>query len=465
MKLIIFLLASLFIFTGLIGFINSPNDLNINIKHNPYPVNVNNSVSYIREFPINLNKVPSGTGYYQQLITIGNTSYPYSNYNINSQGSNIQFISQKNSYLYAWVQNINTTTISVWVKNFNSSNLINMQVFPEFENLFSSTGYLGEAPQLSSSYAEYDNGKYVFNFYDNFAGTSLNTNIWTVPSGSNYAVDNGFIPEISVGSTTAVYNPSIQETNSIIVEWALNLSSTTYGPFATAFQLNRYSSNSNMYFLNQQGDATLINNGNPFITEPIASSGVQTFGIWNNGTTVDWLYNNNILYSNTSAISITDYLALGWAYNGQTYNFPTIYYVRTLDYVSSMPTFTIGTGYYFLNITSIYTNTNTSISNNYFWNGHITDIECYVLPELNNQPIIPLNYSGYITNSGLIYLNSSQFVNYHYNITFKYYSTVSPINYTFNQFYMPIFELGMIFLIGSVVYIEIRGYYKSMKER
>ena len=131
----------------------------------------------------------------------------------------------------------------------------------------------------------------------------------------------------------------------------------------------------------------------------------------------------------------------------------------------AMPTYTIGTGYYFLNITSIYTNTNTSISNNYFWNGHITDIECYVLPELNNQPIIPLNYSGYITNSGLIYLNSSQFVNYHYNITFKYYSTVSPINYTFNQFYIPIFELGMIFLIGSVIYIEIRGYYKSMRER
>ena len=52
MKLIIFLLASLFIFTGLIGFINSPNDLNINIKHNPYPVNVNNSVSYVENFQL-----------------------------------------------------------------------------------------------------------------------------------------------------------------------------------------------------------------------------------------------------------------------------------------------------------------------------------------------------------------------------------------------------------------------------
>ena len=49
----------------------------------------------------------------------------------------------------------------------------------------------GEAPQLSSTYGEYDDGANVFNFYDNFAGTTLNTNKWSVSSGLTYSVDNG----------------------------------------------------------------------------------------------------------------------------------------------------------------------------------------------------------------------------------------------------------------------------------
>ena len=189
----------------------------------------------------------------------------------------------------------------------------------------------------------------------------------------------------------------------------------------------------------------------------------NTWEVSYDNPTITAQLNGGDTYVSSFAQSATLYPVFYLEGNGNSGYF--IRFVAITQYIPSMPTFTIGTGYYFLNITSIYTNTNTSISNNYFWNGHITDIECYVLPELNNQPIIPLNYSGYITNSGLIYLNSSQFVNYHYNITFKYYSTVSPINYTFNEFYMPIFELGMIFLIGSVVYIEIRGYYRSIKER
>ena len=80
-------------------------------------------------------------------------------------------------------------------------------------------------------------------------------------------------------------------------------------------------------------------------------------------------------------------------------NLNTIIQYIAIGYSKTMPTISsIGTGYYFLNITSIYTNTNTSISNNYFWNGHITNIECYVLPELNNHPIMEL---------GLVFLISS----------------------------------------------------------
>ena len=64
-----------------------------------------------------------------------------------------------------------------------------MQVLPSFENLFSANGYLGEAPELSPTYAQYDNGIYVFNYYENFVGTSLPSG-WTV-SGVTYTVNNG----------------------------------------------------------------------------------------------------------------------------------------------------------------------------------------------------------------------------------------------------------------------------------
>src|SRR2546426_2808694 len=44
-------------------------------------------------------------------------------------------------------------------------------------NLFNART-VGEALQVSSAYGEYDNGANVFPFYDSFAGTTLDTNLW-----------------------------------------------------------------------------------------------------------------------------------------------------------------------------------------------------------------------------------------------------------------------------------------------
>ena len=108
-----------------------------------YPVALNKfSNTATHSYPISLSGVPNGTGFYQQLITINNPSL----YGINKAGSNLQFTSQNGSLLYAWIQSINSTSMEVWVKNFNGSSTIDMQVLPSFENLFSSTGYLGESP-------------------------------------------------------------------------------------------------------------------------------------------------------------------------------------------------------------------------------------------------------------------------------------------------------------------------------
>jgi len=50
--------------------------------------------------------------------------------------------------------------------------------------------YAGEAPQLSGTYAQYDNGASVFDFYDNFAGTTLSST-WTLFNGASASVNSG----------------------------------------------------------------------------------------------------------------------------------------------------------------------------------------------------------------------------------------------------------------------------------
>ena len=77
---------------------------------------------------------------YQQLLTITNPSQ----YGINKAGSNIQFTASNGTFLYAWIQSINSTSMQIWVKNFAGNSVVDMQVLPSFENLFNANGYLGE---------------------------------------------------------------------------------------------------------------------------------------------------------------------------------------------------------------------------------------------------------------------------------------------------------------------------------
>ena len=62
---------------------------------------------------------------YQQLITIKDPN----KYGINANGSNIAFYDGSNqTELYAWEQSVNSTNITVWVKNYNDSSVIDMQL-------------------------------------------------------------------------------------------------------------------------------------------------------------------------------------------------------------------------------------------------------------------------------------------------------------------------------------------------
>jgi len=130
---------------------------------------------------------------FQQLISIDPSTIGSSNFS--SDLGNIRFYADSafTQPLYAWVESGNSnssTSTNIWVNlpngiPANSSITIYMELLSvgtEYDGV-----YMGEAPQLSSTYGKYDNGANVFNNYWNFSGTSL-PSAW---SGSGYTVNNG----------------------------------------------------------------------------------------------------------------------------------------------------------------------------------------------------------------------------------------------------------------------------------
>jgi hypothetical protein len=75
-----------------------------------------------------------------------------------------------------------------------------MNFYPITDNVLNNVT-TGEAPELSSSYGQYDSGANVFLFYENFAGNYLNLSVWTPYSnGGLIMVDNGFTIKGNPGS-------------------------------------------------------------------------------------------------------------------------------------------------------------------------------------------------------------------------------------------------------------------------
>ncbi len=128
------------------------------------------------------DQTPAG---FQDMIVV--PSLNYSSY-IGQNWSNVEFTTGAQgggSAIEAWIES-NATPYSkatvVWLKlpmpigGHNSTT-----IYMDFMNfkVLSRLGPTGEAPQLSTAYAQYDNGGRVFNFYDNFSGRTLNRNLWS----------------------------------------------------------------------------------------------------------------------------------------------------------------------------------------------------------------------------------------------------------------------------------------------
>jgi hypothetical protein len=116
----------------------------------------------------------------------------------NNKLSNLRF-AYNGQFVPAWLESISNGTATIWIKmpvSIPANSSITLNLYSNASLNFDGV-YWGEAPQLSPTYGQYDNGASVFNYYTNFAGTSLPSGltgtVLSNPSGASgsYSVNNG----------------------------------------------------------------------------------------------------------------------------------------------------------------------------------------------------------------------------------------------------------------------------------
>ena len=243
-----------------------------------------------------------------------------------------------------------SSNVIAWVKLAPSgfipasgSNTIYMGFAANTVNLFSNT-ITGEAPQLSSTYAQYDDGAEVFTNYWNFAGTTLPSG-WT---GSAYLINNGIsAPSSSWAATTATYALGN------VLEWYGNLPTGASGYANRGIGFINSAGVLNTAYLGWYDSSAsspvpaVINAGTGATFTNVASGGTAVWSIyWASATTANFSVN----YGSWSVdnVASTAYPPspqnIGIGNNGATSTIGAFYWVRQRIYPPNglMPSVTFG---------------------------------------------------------------------------------------------------------------------------
>lgn len=316
---------------------------------------VNNSISFsygtvTRFYIINNMSIPTPQNFVEHII-INSSRYANENPNL----SNIFFMMSDITLIPSWLQSGNSNSA------FNTSYWLRInQSIPAYSYLPICMDYatpgnnilnnysIGEAPQLTNVYGLYDDGSHIFNFYDNFAGTKLNTTEWK-PSSSNIKVDDGITFSSSnsyITSRTQYAFDSCVEAYGIMNSPSTN-SSTSYDLGGVGFGENGmdYTSpviTSGWAENHTNGLGLTVYNGNgPFqysYSKSINDTTYNTFGtglIRNNYTrgTVNTIYEN----SSTENLGLSGNGNLNITLGFQSNDFPTVNNFRYIMEFNTTP--------------------------------------------------------------------------------------------------------------------------------
>ena len=151
------------------------------------------------------------TGYFQDLLHVDSRNW--ANY-IVSNWSNVNFTYGNGTRINAWIEanasNLSTNTV-VWIDLASIAALASvtfyMDIWPLATFVWSSTGTAGIAPELTTSYAAFDNGARVFLAYENFSGVA--TVFPHVAGGRTWSITSAGAPG---GAGTVTWNNGVTST-------------------------------------------------------------------------------------------------------------------------------------------------------------------------------------------------------------------------------------------------------------
>ena len=197
------------------NYIFAANDLTKGITSATNTVTIIGPPTLVYDVPITIANLQTTAtpAPFQQLLNVPSSTY--SSY-INANWMNVEFTSGNyvggigNTPLQSWIESgaaNNAASTIVWVNlpsglgAAGSGNSITVYMNFVTPNVMSASGPTGEAPQISASYGQYDNGADVFNNYWNFAGTSLTVGTQTTGGGwSTYCSNTSYCTETNYAS-------------------------------------------------------------------------------------------------------------------------------------------------------------------------------------------------------------------------------------------------------------------------
>lgn len=291
---------------------------------------------------------------FQQLISFTPSAVSST---INPNCQNIAFYDSNNNKLYSWIENATSATTSgnvyIWVVipniNPNSSITIYMAIGDTTAiNYLGSPANVGAQPNYTATYAQYDNGANIFNFYDNFKGTALASS-WTATqfSGSDptITVNNGLTLSAG-GSWCGIYNTYVIPSLPYVIEFYGSESSSGFGGVGTTgangsqFEIRVGDASPDFGIEKMNGIGVAVSNGvyggSSSANTLYLVSGYQT-------TTIQTLLSNYVtIFTNTLTGITTSNLELSHYANAAT---AFVQFCRTRIYPPDavMPSITFGT--------------------------------------------------------------------------------------------------------------------------
>ncbi|MBE5728243.1 hypothetical protein IHE51_00040, partial [Candidatus Parvarchaeota archaeon] len=253
---------------------------------------------------------------FQQEVVVD--SADYQNYEA-SNLQNVEFLYSNGQIIPSWLESgasSSSTQTIYWLKLASSipagsSITIYMEFAPKTTNLFNGNT-IGEAPQLSPTYGEYDDGVDVFNGYWNFAGTSLPPGLTSIVDGGSLTVNDGItLTAENSGQYVIVYSSSVLPDPTVVDAWltagvssyGIQLGETTgsgvYSGFGTPYYTYEYATeHTQIYYINDGSDDYYPSSG----TGGYAVPEVASF-VWSSTTDEAQAmlnYANEILWNNAN---------------------------------------------------------------------------------------------------------------------------------------------------------------------